>query len=285
MRDDNNKAVDVLLGAGKPKIVHQKKHHVRKRKHKIKPPTPTTKTGILIGITGNLGTVNVNGSTLTLPMLDHISTSIAVGTTVVVQVTGNAGVIIGSLGTTTRTTVGVPNNLTVPNPTPPRPVQNSIYYSTYFPTGASTWDGTQWYQAYSNAGNGTGGFGIAGLPQPREAILQDTSKTGLFVYGQGRFGDLSNKTIKSIEIYVPSAGTGSTTYKFYSHTYAAVPAGAPTISNGPSTVSAVNGWISMPSTMFASFLAGTAGLAISGAPANSIFTASPYGTIRIGWTR
>lgn len=259
--------------------------HISKAAKKLAPPIPVVKTGVLLAITGNLGTVNINGANVTLPMLDHISTSITIGTIVACQVQGNSGIIIGSLGTVTRSTATMPLNFNVPNPSPPRPVLNSLYYTTYFPTGASTWDGTQWYQAYSNAGNGTGGFGIAGLPQPKEAIAQDTGKTGIFVYGQGRFGDLSNKTIKSIEIYVPNAGTGSTTYKFYSHTHAAVPAGAPTISNGPSTVSAVGGWIAMPSTMFSAFQAGTAGLAISGSPANAIFTASPYGTIRIGWSR
>lgn len=266
--------------------------HVRRRKNKIAPPSPTTKTGILTAITGNLGTVNINGSSLTLPMLDHISTTIAIGTTVVVQVTGNSGVIIGSLGTTTRTTATTPNNLAVPNPTPPRPGTNTIYYTTYFPTDALTWNGTSWVQSSSNYGNGNGGFGIATLGGNRNVILQDASSTGALFFGANRFGDLTNKNIKSVELYVPRLAYPTNTFKFYTHLYGSVPAGAPTIANGPSVVTAntVNGWIQLPSSFITPFLTGTAGIAIAGTPNNgytsaTIPTTSPNGTLRIGWTR
>ena len=249
--------------------------------------TPVVKTGILIGVSGIYGTVNINGQVLTLPMLDHLASAISLGTLVACQVQGNSGIIIGSLGTVSRT-ANLDTTIASPNPQPPKPTTSAIYYSTYFPTDAATYNTTTstWYQATSNAGTGNNGFGALALGSgSKNVIAQDTNLKGLFVYGQNRFSDMSNKTIKSVEIFVPSAGTGSTSYKFYSHTHAAIPAGAPTLSNGPSTVSAVGGWISMPSTMFASFQAGTAGLAIFGSPNATIYTASPYGTIRIGWTR
>lgn len=241
---------------------------------KLIPETTKVKTGILQSYSGTLAQVAIDGNVLNLPMLDTIGTP-AVGSTVVCQVYGSTGYVIGSLNTNSRaasaTWPGGYANPPVPNPSVP-----NASYSTFVPTQAG--------QYIDASGNNTS-VSITGGQFSQNGVTADG---GSWYYGSSAFISLTGKTILSVDVYLPGLAGGNYPLNIGWHTSATRPSvGGQALFDF--TLRSTSGWVSLPapfatalSTRLTAFGVGIYGN-VASIPFATISAANPYGTLRIGW--
>lgn len=240
----------------------------------VKPAGPKIKTGILVSYVGAYATVNIEGAELLMPMLDSVDTAVPVGSTVVCQVYGGTGYVIGALGNANRTASGTFTG-SYYNPPVPRPSNLGYQYTNFTARQIGT-------------------FNTAALPYTvtsTTTLFADntgsTTNTGYWFYGANAFSSLTGKTIQSVEIYVSPFLLDTNTYPmtFISHKAATRPSTTFTQGIG-STNSSMSGWVTL-GTDFVNELktnlsAWGVGF-ISNTTAN-LRPSAPYGTLRVGWT-
>ena len=234
---------------------------------RINPETTKVKTGILQSYSGTLAQVNIDGNTLNLPMLDTIGTP-AVGSTVVCQVFGSTGYVIGTLNTNSRSASGFwtggVNNPPVPNPSIP-----AASYSTFLPTQNGAWDsGAALWSAGAFAQNNTGPNGAA------------------WFYGAGAFSSLTGKTLISLEVYISGLLSGAYPLNFTYHTLSVRgTTNSGGLDSNATAQRSTSGWVSLPPAFVTALSANLSafGVGIYGGQAASLNPALPYGTLRIGW--
>lgn len=232
----------------------------------VKKDVPRVKTGVLVSYNGYQATVAIEGQQMTLPVLDSVSTTIAVGSTVVCQVYGNSGFVIGSVNTVSRSASGAWTG-GFSNPPVPRPSTKGYGYTNF-----------SWSQvgAYDDS---AGTFSAAG-----STFTQSLTTGGAWFYGSGAFNSLSGRTIQSIEVYLPPLSSGAYPLKLSYHLYGTRPA------NGgfPVSVSrSTSGWVTLPTDWNAILQANLAnfGVGITTSTNTAVISNSlPYGTLRIGWS-
>jgi len=228
---------------------------------------PVVRTGILQSYNGYIAQVAIDGNVLNLPMLDSVSATIPVGSTVVCQVFGASGYVIGSVNTVSRTASTTWTG-GFGNPPVPKPSNAGLTFTTFAVKQAATW-------------------GTPGTLTSTTVLTQDTESVGAWFYGANAFSSLAGKTIKSLEVYLPALKNTTDAYplKFNYHTSAARASYSPSFSGTTQTISS-SGWV----TLSSSFVTGLSsnlsafGLGISGTPTASISGAAPFGTLRIGWS-
>jgi hypothetical protein len=234
----------------------------------LKPSVPRVKTGVLVSYTGSLATVAIEGQQMTLPMLDSVSTTIAVGSTVVCQVYGNSGFIIGSVNTVSRSASGAWTG-GFSNPPVPKPSTQGFGYSNFSPIGLGAYDDT------------SGTFSAA-----TSSFTQSSTTGGAWFFGASAFSSLSSRTIQSIEVYLPPLTSGSYPLNVAYHLYATRPGGVAGFSGTPVTRSA-SGWVALPTTWNSVMQSNLTkfGVGISTSTNTAVISNGlPYGTLRIGWS-
>lgn len=226
-------------------------------------------TGTLVSYNGSLATVNVQGQNLTLTMMDSVSSTIAIGSTVVCQVSKGAGFVIGSVNTVSRTQSAVWTG-GFSNPPVPRPITTGLSYTNVSPTQIGAYEDI--------SGTWSNGAGAN--------MTQSTISAGAWFYGSS-FTSLSGKNLQSLEIYLPPLASGSYPLNVGYLLVANRPAstGIPPFN---AVARSTSGWVSLPSS-FVTALSGSlnafaVGLSLSSNTA-SINPALPYGTLRIGWSK
>jgi hypothetical protein len=246
--------------------------------------TVKVKNGILVYYSGSTAQVQIDGNVLNLQVLDSVGTSLPVGTTVVCQVHGMTGYVIGSLNTVSRATSGTWTG-SVYNPPVPRPNTAGINYTTFAPASFGVYEnlyGTKITSAkliQSNSYFVT----VPNLGSGNAAI-----KSGWF-YGSNAFTGLTGKTIKTVEIFIPNLTDSTDAYplNFQYHTLATAASSFAglTLTGTAQTVSA-GGWVSLSTTFVAGLSANLTafGVGISGTPQATLSGTSPFGTLRIGWS-
>jgi hypothetical protein len=230
---------------------------------------PKLATGVLVSYTGSLATVNIRGQQLTLPMLDSVSSSIAVGSTVLCQVNKNSGFVIGSVNTVSRTTSAAWTG-GFSNPPVPRPSTQGIYYSNISPNARRGYDDF----------SGT----FSGSPP---SFTQNDVSGGAWFYGSTAFSSLSGKTLVSLEVYLPALSSGTYPLAMAYHLYANPPGGLGGFGSVPVNRSG-SGWVSLPSTWVTTLASNLSGFGVGVTTSTNtavISNALPYGTLRIGWSK
>jgi hypothetical protein len=233
----------------------------------VKKDVPKVKTGVLVSYVGSLATVAIDGQQMTLPMLDSVSSTIAVGSTVVCQVYGNSGFVIGSVNTVSRTASAAWTG-GFSNPPVPRPSNRGYGYSNFSPVSRGAYDDT------------SGLFSAAS-----STFTQSSTTGGAWFYGTGAFSSLAGRTVQSIEVYLPPLTSGAYPLNMAYHTYATRPTGIAGLTSP--TARSSSGWVALPTawnTVLQSNL-NAFGVGIStGTNTAVISNALPYGTLRIGWS-
>jgi hypothetical protein len=207
-------------------------------------------------------------------MLDGFTPS-AVGITVICQVFGSTGYVIGSLNTNSRsasaTWTGGYNNPPVPNPSVP-----NATFSTFLPAQAG-----QYVDATGNNTNVT----ITGGQFYQNGVTADG---GSWYYGSTAFSSLTGKTILSVEVYLPGLTSGTYPLNIGWHTNATRPSLGGNASFDFVTRS-TSGWVSLPATFATALSTHLTGFGVGiygnsvAIPFATISAATPYGTLRIGW--
>jgi hypothetical protein len=242
------------------------------------------KNGTLVYYNGSTAQVQIDGNILTLQVLDSVGTSLPVGTTVVCQVHGMTGYVIGSLGTVTRAASGTWTG-SVYNPPVPRPNTFGITYSTFAPTSFGVFEslyGTQ--LTGQNKLIQSGSYYVTTALGSGNAAIKSA-----WFYGANAFTALSGKTIKSVEIYIPNLTNSADSYplNFQYHTLATTPGSYASVAlTGTTQNVSQGGWVTL-SSAFITGLSGSLtafGVGISGTPQATLTGASPFGTLRIGWS-
>jgi hypothetical protein len=232
----------------------------------VKKEGPKVKTGTLVSYSGYLATVSIEGQQMTLPMMDSVSTTIPVGSTVVCQVYGNSGFVIGSVNTVSRTTSAAWTG-GFSNPPVPRPSSKGYGYSNFSPTQTGAYD------------DSAGSFSAAG-----STFTQSTTTGGAWFYGSGAFTSLSTRTVQSIEVYLPPLTSGAYPLNLAYHLYGTRPALGGM--NSPTARSA-SGWVTLPTAWNSVLQANLSNFGVgvtTGSNTAVISNALPYGTLRIGWS-
>lgn len=239
----------------------------------VKPASPKIKTGILVSYVGSYATVNIEGSDLLLPMLDSVDTAVPVGSTMVCQVYGSSGYVIGSLNNTSRI---ASDSHTGSYYNPPVPKPSTLGYN---------------YTNFSARQYGT--FNIDILPftvtSTAQTFADATGNAGYWFYGTNAFTSLSSKTIQSIEVFLSPIVNSSDSYPIYmlDHSATTRPSTTFTQLRGFQTVSK-SGWVTLDSTILADFKANyLSGFGVgfrTGVNQATLKASAPYGTLRVGWT-
>jgi hypothetical protein len=209
-------------------------------------------------------------------MLDSVDTAIPVGSTVVCQVHGQTGYIIGSLNNTSRTPSGAfsGNYLNAPVP---RPSNLGFSYTNF-------------------SARQVGTFGIGQLPFTVVSTTAlsangNSEHAGFWFYGANAFSSLYGKTIETVEIFVSPLVLESDSYPvtFFPH-YSATRPSTTFALGSPNQNSSNSGWVTL-STSFVNDLkvnlnAWGIGFLVSGLNQTAnLRPAAPYGTLRVGWTQ
>jgi hypothetical protein len=234
----------------------------------LKPSVPKVKTGVLISYQNSVATVAIDGAQMTLPMLDSVSSSIAVGSTVVCQVYGSSGFVIGSVNTVSRTASAVWTGQ-IGNPPVPRPSSKGFSYSNFSPITRGAYD------------DNTGLFTAA-----TSQFTQSPTTGGAWFYGATAFSSLASRTIQSIEVYLPPLSSGAYPLNMAYHLHATRPTGVSGFS-GTSAERSTAGWVALPTTWNSAMQSNLSnfGVGISTAANSAVISnALPYGTLRIGWS-
>ena len=238
---------------------------------------PKIKNGVLISYAGTLAQVSIDGVTLSLQMLDSVSATIPVGTTVVCQVHGMTGYVIGSLATTSRSASGTWAG-GYSNPPVPSPATLASNYLQVTPFGGA---------------NGSGNYNdsTASWAALSSGFQQDpvNSIGSAWFYGSTAFASVASKTLISLEVYLPSLSSGNYPLNFAWHNFATRPSGSPGGFQADRALRYTSGWVTLP-TAFVTALGSNLsafGIGIMGdvgtQQATLSSSASPYGTLRIGW--
>jgi hypothetical protein len=206
---------------------------------------------------------------MTLPMLDSVSATIPVGSTVLCQVYGNSGYVIGSVNTISRTASAVWTG-GFNNPPVPKPSTAGFGYSNYSPNARGAYD------------DNTGLWSTAG-----GTFTQSTTTGGGWFYGLGAFNNLSSRTVESIEVYLPPLTSGSYPLQVSYHLQATRPTGIGGALLSP-TARSTSGWVALPTAWNSILQANLANFGVGISPAANtavINNALPFGTLRIGWSK
>jgi hypothetical protein len=234
----------------------------------VKNDTPKVKTGVLVNYNGYLATVAIEGQQLTLPMMDSVSSTVAVGSTVVCQVFGKSGYVIGSLNTVSRTSSGAWTG-GISNPPVPKPSTAGYGYSNFSPTNRGAYD--------DNSGLFTTATSV---------FTQSATTGGAWFYGTGAFSSLAGKTVQSIEVYLPPLTSGEYPLNVAYHLRATRPTGVAGFSGSPVTRNS-SGWVALPTAWNSILQSNLNGFGV-GITTNTntatIANALPFGTLRIGWS-
>lgn len=238
------------------------------------PSGPKVKTGVLVSYVGSYATVNIEGSELLLPMLDSVDTAVPVGSTVVCQVFGSSGYVIGSLNNANRAPSGAFTG-SYSNAPVPRPSNLGYSYTNFtarqygtFNTDVIPFTVTSTTATFAN-GSGNAGF---------------------WFYGSNAFSSLIGKNIQSVEVYISPLQVAEDSYPltFYPHRAATRPSTTFVIGSGTSTASS-SGWLTLSNTIVNDFKTNLSawgvGFSVSGVTQTATLRApAPYGTLRVGWT-
>lgn len=230
---------------------------------------PKLATGVLVSYTGSLATVNIRGQQLTLPMLDSVSSTIAIGSTVLCQVNKNSGFVIGSVNTVSRTTSATWTG-GYSNPPVPRPSTQGVYYSNVSPNSVGA------YEDLSGTWSATSA-----------QFTQNTTQGGGWFYGATGFSSLTGKTLVSLEVYLPTLTSGTYPLTVGYHLLATRPSSAGMSPTGGVSRS-TSGWVALPSSFVTALSGSLSAFGIGIVPsANTavISNALPFGTLRIGWSK
>lgn len=235
----------------------------------VKKDVPKVKTGILVSYTGYLATVAIEGQQMTLPMMDSVSPTIAIGSTVVCQVYGNSGFVIGTVNTVSRTASAAWTG-GFSNPPVPKPSSKGYGYSNF-----------SWSQVGAYDDN-SGLISAAG-----STFTQSSTTAGAWYYGATAFSSLSQRTIQSIEIYLPALNSGAYPLYIGYHLNATRPSAGAPIVGGSAVTRSASGWVALPTawtTIMQSNLSNF-GIGLSTASNTAVISnALPFGTLRIGWS-
>lgn len=238
------------------------------------------KTGIVQYYNGTSADVAIEGSVVTLNVLDSVTLSL--GLVVVCSIYGRTGYVIGSLGTTVRAESAYYDG-GYGNPNPPD-------FSTV-QTNTTVYSYTDWAQWFGRTGSGTYGWeqdlnggGIFTTNTGALTASPTSGEAGFYFYGNGAFSELANAiAIQKIELYLNRTDASAAAW-IYSHTYGTRPGTttAPTIANLYQPI-VIDGaaWVELPVATFGSLLqTGTFGIALQ----NGNYDAVGYGQIRVTWT-
>lgn len=238
----------------------------------VKPAGPKIKTGILVSYVGSYATVNIEGSDLLLPMLDSVDTAVPVGSTMVCQVFGSTGYVIGSLNNTSRTASGAftGNYLNAPVP---RPSSLGFQYTNFTARQFGTFQ-TQ-----------TIPFTVTSTTQ---TFADVNGNTGYWFYGTNAFSSLNGRNIQTIEVFLsPMIGANDSYPLFVTDHYAATRPSTTFLQGGGYQSVSRSGWITLDNTILNDFKANfNTGFGV-GFYSNTVANlrpAAPYGTLRVGWT-
>lgn len=238
----------------------------------LKPAGPKIKTGILVSYTGASATVNIDGSELLLPMLDSISTTAPIGSTVVCSVNGASGYIIGTLNNTSRTASGSYTG-SYWNPPVPKPSNLGYSYTNFMPAQVGTFN----IQVVPFTVTSTTTLFANGNP----------GDAGFWFYGTNAFSSLTGKNIQSVEVYMSPLLLDTNTYPLtvISHKAATRPATTFTLGIGSQNSSA-SGWVNLGSDFVNELKTSLTawGVGFSSLTTANLRPNTPYGTLRVGWT-